>query len=104
MLPQTRVKLRLFALFSLIVGCALVGLVWMIAKPEEVVKGAHSPTFWETLQAKPAQSDDVQWRLLDLTLNADFFCTLLRSLVAMTVFTSVLSLVVVFNDLRLTKK
>lgn len=104
MLPQTRQKLRLFSAISLIVGCLFLALIWFSASPEVIVKGERQPTFKEVLLAKPNFYDVVQWKLMDLTISFDFFSTLLRAIVMLTICTSVLSIVVVFNDIRLTKK
>ena len=104
MLPQTRQKLRWFSLVCLVAGCLLLFLVWISARPEIVVKGAKMPTFKQVLLSQGNAYEEVQWRLLDLTVDFEFFSNLLRAILLLTVFASALSIVVVFNDIRLTKK
>ena len=104
MLPQTRQKLRIFSLVSLAIGVLLLVVIWMFAEPEKVVPDARFPTFWEVLLSQPSSYDDVQWNLLDTKLSYHFFSNLLRLILLLTVCTSALTLVVVGQDIRLTKK
>jgi len=104
MLPQTRIKLRWFSLISLVVGCVLLLLIWISASPEIVVKGAKLPTFFQVLLSQGNAYDEVQWKLMDLTVDFEFFSNLLRAVLLLTVFTSALSIMVVLSDIRLTKK
>jgi hypothetical protein len=104
MLPQTRQKLRLFSFVAIGIGCLLMLTLWMFAEPKILVAGTDIPTFWDVLVG-PTQADDaVQWQLLDLELSWQFFANLLRATLFLTVCTAALCLVVVYNDIRLTKK
>jgi len=104
MLPQTRNKLRLFSGISLVLGCALVGMLWWGAKPDIVVQGTPIPTFWEVLMAKHEIVDELQWKILDVTVNHSFFSNLLRFILVLTAFASLVTIVVVYSDTRLTSK
>ena len=104
MLPQTRRKLRIFSGVSLIVGCCLVATIWFLAEPVQVVQETPIPSFRDVVMAKPDLTDELRWKILDLTVDHSFFCNLLRFILVATVFTSLLSIVVVYNDIRLTKK
>jgi hypothetical protein len=104
MLPQTRQKLRIFSFITLGIGGLLLTLTWLFAEPEIVVRGAHLPTFWDVMLSQPGSLDDVQWKLLDMTLSYQVFSNVLRAILLLTVCTSALSIVVVYQDIKLTKK
>jgi hypothetical protein len=104
MLPQTRQKLRIFSLVSLVIGILVLVMTWMFAEPERVVRGAQFPTFWQVMLSQPSSYEDVEWKLLDMKLSYQFFSNLLRFILLLTVCTSALTLVVVHQDIRLTKK
>lgn len=104
MLPQTRRKLRIFSGISLIVGCAVVALLWFLAEPEVIVQGTPIPSFRDVIMAKHEIVDELRWKILDVTVSHSFFCNLLRFVLVATVFTSLVTVVVVYNDIRLTKK
>ncbi len=104
MLPQTRQKLRIFSLVCLLGGCLLLFLIWISSKPEIMVKGTKTPTFWDVILSRSNVYDEVQWKMMDLTVSYEFFSDLLRFIMMATVFMSALAIVVVINDVRLTKK
>jgi hypothetical protein len=104
MLPQTRQKLRIFSLVCLGIGGFLLTLTWLFAEPDIVVRGARIPTFWDVLLSQAGTTDEVQWKLLDMTLSYEVFSNLLRGILLLTVCTSALTIVVVYQDIKLTKK
>lgn len=104
MLPQTQRKLRWFSLLSLLVGAVIIATLWFLATPSPVVKGVRVPGFWEMLVMEMENSEELEWRLGTILLTHDFFSNLLRFLCVLTVSSSVLALVVVINDVRLTRK
>lgn len=104
MLPQTRHKLRLFAGLALVIGCGLVAALWFAAKPDVIVPGTPVPGFRDIILVKIEITDEIQWKILDLSLSHGFFCNLIRFLIVATIFTSGITLVTIYNDTRLTKK
>ena len=104
MLPQTRQKLRVFSLISLVVGCVLLAGIWFSTEATVVVKGTKVPTFWQLMFYQSNVHDEIDWKLLDFKLSTEDFGNLMRLVLILTVTASALSLVVVFQDIRLTKK
>ena len=104
MLPQTRQKLRVFSLISLIVGCLLLAGIWFSTEATVVVKGTKEPTFWQLLLFQSNVHDEIEWKVMDIKMSTEDYGNLLRLVLILTVTASALSLVVVFQDIRLTKK
>lgn len=104
MLPQTRQKLRVFSLISLIVGCLLLAGIWFSTQKTVVVKDTREPTFWQIMFYKSNVHDEIEWQVMDVKMSTEDFSDLLHLVLILTVTASALSLVVVFQDIRLTKK
>jgi len=104
MLPQTRQKLRIFSFIAIAIGCLSLIMLWMFAEPKQVVAGTSIPSFWDVLLGQPHMDGAVEWQLLDMTLSWQFFANLLRAVLLVTVCTSAFTLVIVYNDIGLTKK
>ena len=104
MLPQTRQKLRVFSLISLIVGCVLLAGIWFSTEATVVVKGTKVPTFCQLMFFQSNVHDEIEWKVMDFKMTTEDFGSLMRFVLILTVAASALSLVVVFQDIRLTKK
>ncbi len=81
-----------------------MALLWFSSQPQRMTRDAQVPTFWQVMLGRANVDDSLQWKMLDVTVSYEFFSELLRFILVLTVFVSALAIVVVFNDIRLTKK